>query len=163
MKFGIRYSNTFIMNLCMIALAVLMTIYSWAVTTHGVTGIVGYIPFVWLFLGFTRFAIYRKYLWLSITGKAALILTDEFISDEANGLKYFWKDITGLREENAYLYLSLKDPYAYLSQIKNPLKRVIIRMMGAAVRINVDVVNVDVSVLIELIENHLHNDVNINN
>src|SRR5258708_7761657 len=122
MEFKTRISNTFIMNMFMIALALLM-----AYCTFFHRGfryeIFNYSYVVWLFIAFIRLRNYRRYIYLMLLNKPVLIVNETYIYDLAKNVKYYWKDIESIYEDNAYLYIKLYKPDEYLTAKGKPLKK----------------------------------------
>ena len=153
MEFHTRISGTFVMNMIFILLAFCMAVYS-AVYANLSHSFFRYLYVVWLIIGLTRFMIYRNYFNFVAGRKTILIVNETFIYDLANNIKYNWEDINSVNEDNAYLYINLRNPNEYMAGIKNPLKRLRKRLTGESFRINIDMVNVNPNVLLEILEEY---------
>jgi hypothetical protein len=139
------------MNIILVFFAFFMAAVS-ALYFRNSTNWLHYFFVVWLIVAFARGVNYWKYFILSLRGKPVIIITDRYIADEANQIKYYWNDILGLTEQNLYLYIKLRDPNTYLKKVRNPLRRFLIGVSGPQFRLNLDLVKCDPDVLIELIE-----------
>ncbi|BAU54745.1 hypothetical protein [Mucilaginibacter gotjawali] len=56
---------------------------------------------------------YRIFLSVFIN-KPILIVNDEYVYDFVSDIKFYWKDIEGIREEKGYLRITLFDPIKYV-------------------------------------------------
>ena len=153
MEFKVNQSSTFIMNMFLVVLALLMAFYS-RLHTDPSDGIISYAYILWLLIAILRFSTYRKYLYLMIYGKPVLIVNEEYIYDAAQDIKYKWEDITEIKEANAFLYIELDNEKEYLARIKNPLTRLIIVLRGTALRINIDMVKVNPNALLQILDDY---------
>lgn len=64
-----------------------------------------------------------KYLYYAVTKKPMLTVTDVYIFDHFNGLKYCWADIDFIDPYDDYLSLNLYDPRKYIRSSRNKLTR----------------------------------------
>ena len=157
MEFKTRMSNTFIMNLFMIALALLMASFS-LFNQSPQNGIINYIYILWLFIAYVRLRIYLKYINLMIFRRPVLIVNETCIHDLAKKIKYYWKDIDTVHEDNAYLYIKVYKPAEYLSKIGGPLKRFIKGLVSNPFNtpfiININMVDVNPDLLLTVLDNY---------
>ena len=151
MEFDVRQSGAFVFNILLVIVAGFMTVFS-LVFFWNTTGFIHYFFILWLIVALARrIHNYFHYFVLAINKKPALTINEVYMSDEANRIKYYWEDIVGLSEENLYLYISVKDPDAYLKNISSPVRRFFVSASGPEFRINLDVIKCDANVLIDLI------------
>jgi hypothetical protein len=172
MEFKTRTSSTFIMNMILIALALGMAIFSFFYTGFRY-GIFKYSYILWLFIGYIRLRTYSRYIYLILSNKPALIVNESYIYDLANEIKYYWKDIDEINEDNAYLYIKLYNPAAYLSKTGRPVKRFMNGLISNPYKtpfvINADMVDVHLGALLEILDdysikaNETENSLTINN
>src|SRR5271165_4951501 len=109
MEIKTRMSSTFIMNMFLITLALLMAVFSFFHRSPKY-GIINYIYILWLFIAFVRVRVYLKYIYLMIFGLPVLIVNETCIHDLAKKIKYYWKDIEAVYDDNASLYIKLYKP-----------------------------------------------------
>jgi len=122
MEFKIRYSNTFVMNIILMILAVFMAGLDFFFPVFK-DGRLHYQYVAWLLLFLIRFIQYRKYLFIGFTNKPVLIINEIHINDLARNTKYYWCDVREVYEKNRCLRIILYNPADYLSSFHNPIKR----------------------------------------
>ncbi len=157
-EFKIRISNRLIMNVCLIILGSIMAVWSFFAFQH-YAGVLRYVFIPWAIIALMRFSNYGKYLYTAVKGSPALIINENYIYDVVNNIKYNWKDIEEVYEENSYLYIDLCNPGNYAANISNPIKKMQITAglgdnVATPFKINIDVVNVDRTVLLELLDKY---------
>jgi hypothetical protein len=153
MEFEIRQSGIFIMNMFLIIMAVFMAVFSFFYQGFRFS-IYHYSFILWLVLGLARLFLYWKYIPLILSKKTALIVNESFIYDLADGIKYNWKDIRSVEEENAYLYIKLNNSDEYLANIQNPLKRFFKSIISEPFKINIDMIKINANVLLEILDDY---------
>ncbi|MDB4923838.1 STM3941 family protein [Mucilaginibacter sp.] len=158
MEFKIRYSNTFVMNMSLIIIALLMASWDFISPTFQ-HGFLHYKYILWLVLALVRFLHYRKYIYLGLANKPVLIVNETYIYDLTKNIKYYWEDIKEVYERNAYLYINLYKPDDYLDNFHNPIKKLIAKNIIAAkdrtpYNINIDLINVNPNVFLEILDDY---------
>jgi len=158
MEFKIRYSNTFVMNIILMILALFMTGLDFFFPVFK-EGFLHYQYGAWLLLFLTSFIQYRKYLFIGLTDKPVLIINEVYINDLARNTKYYWCDIREVYEKNGYLRIILYNPTNYLSSFHNAIKRFWAKHLVNSKKrtpyiINIDVVDVNPNVLLELLDDY---------
>jgi hypothetical protein len=157
MEFKVRISNTFMMNMFMIVLALGMAIFSFFYIRFEYE-IFNYSYILWLTIAVVRLMNYRRYIYLILYNKPVLIANENYIYDVAKKIKYYWIDISEIYEDNAYLYIKLFKSIDYLSKIGGPVKRfatgVISNAHGTPFVINIDLVDVNANVFLEILDNY---------
>jgi len=86
MEFKPRVSNTFIMNMFMIALALLMAFYTFF---HRFSRyeIFNYSYLAWLLIAYIRLRNYWRYIYLMLLNKPVLIVNETYIYELAKNVK----------------------------------------------------------------------------
>jgi hypothetical protein len=158
MEFKIRVSNSFVMNMCLVILASMMAIWSFFALRSN-QGVLHYFFILWAVIALVRFSNYSRCLYIAVKGDPALVVNTSYIYDVVNNIKYYWKDVEELYDENSYLYINLHNPGNYAENISDPLRKMIItwRLSENATtpfKINIDVVNVNNDVLLEILDNY---------
>ncbi|MES2112914.1 MAG: STM3941 family protein [Bacteroidota bacterium] len=159
MEFKARASNTFLMNMFLIAFALLMAASDFAQPPKP-DGFWHYRYIGWLLISMARLFVYWKYLYILLTGKLVLSVNEVSVQDLVKNIKYNWNDIKEIYDENGYLYLKMYMPADYVRYIKNPIKR--LRAMKSDInlsnqtpfKINMDMVNVNPNVLLQLLDDY---------
>jgi hypothetical protein len=147
------------MNMFMIALALLMAVFSYFYPHFKVKAF-HYSFILWLVIAFIRWSIYRKYAYLIFNNKPALSVNENFIYDFARDIKYDWDDIDEIYEDNGYLVIKLSRPIEYLARIKNPVQRFIKRIFSGndaswlEYTINIDMVKVNPDALLRILNDY---------
>jgi hypothetical protein len=107
-----------------------------------------------------RLLFYRRYIYLLVNEKSAVVVTQNYIYDVAKDIKYYRDQVETLYEENGYLCLKLYDPVFYLSKIGDPIWRFIINFTYAPNRrktpykIDLDLIKISEDELAEIIDDY---------
>jgi len=158
MEFKARASNTFLMNMFLIAFALLMATGDF-VRPPRPDGFWHYRYIGWLLIALTRFIACRKYLYFILTGKLVLVVNETFVHDLISNIKYNWTDIEEIYDKNAYLYIKLYHPTDYVKYIRNPFKKLWAKNVVKSAdktpfKINMDIVNVNPNVLLQVLDEY---------
>ena len=153
MEFKTKLSNVFVMNMIMIILALCMSAFSFFYTGFRYP-IFHYSCILWLVIAFIRLKAYIKYIQLRFYQKPVLIVNENYIYDLAKEIKYYWKDIKEIYDDNGYLYINLYEPEDYLNNIKGPFNRFMAGFRKTPFTINVDMVYVNQSVLLDILDDY---------
>jgi hypothetical protein len=157
MEFKTRISSTFIMNMFLIALALGMAVISFFYASFRYP-FFHYSYLIWLIIAYVRFRTYRRYIYLILNNKPVLIINESYVYDGAKKIKYYWKDIEEVYDDNAYLYLKLHNPEEYLNKLGNPANRFTSEVFSNVHKtpfvINTDMVNVNANVFLEILNNY---------
>jgi len=92
--------------------------------------------------------------------RPALITTEDYIYDVVADIKYSRQDIEEIYEKNAYLYITLNAPMAYLNKIGDPVKRLIANIdyepdsKETSYKINLDLIDIDQDTLWEILDDY---------
>ena|ERR1700761_7788254 len=158
MEFEVRYGNVFVMNLLLIGLAIVMAFLSFFGSFSGY-GLLKYFCALWMLIAFVRYLSYRRYISLRYRHKPVLTVNEIFIYDAVKNIKYYWKDIEEVYENNLYLYIKLNNPASYIQYISNPYrkfmaKRAVKSQGETPFTINMDMIKVNPNVLLETLDEY---------
>ncbi len=158
MEFEVRYGNVFVMNLLLIGLAIVMAFLSFFGSLSG-HGLLKFFCALWMLIAFVRYLSYRQYISLRYRHKPVLTVNEIFIYDAAKNIKYYWKDIEEVYENNLYLYIKLNNPADYIQYISNPYRKFIAKQAVKSGRetpyvINMDMIKVNPNVLLEMLDEY---------
>src|ERR1700722_6731027 len=91
-----------------------------------------------------RLLFYSKYIYLFLTKKPALVITESYIYDAVKDIKFYRDEIDTLYDDNGYLWLKLIEPK---HSTENEGDK------ATLFKINLDLIEIDVDKLTEIIDN----------
>jgi hypothetical protein len=114
---------------------------------------------LWLFV-VIRLMFYRRYIYLYLSKKPALVTSEKFIYDVVKRIKYDRIDIETTYADNGYLYIQLHDPAVYLKKIGDPAWRLMINFLHEPnsekkpFKIDLDLIKIGDDEVTEIIESY---------
>ena len=161
MEFKARTSSKFIMNMFLIVIAFGMTLFCFFYTEFKYE-IFKYCWIVWFLIGFARLLVYRKFIGLVFNRNLILAVNEHYIEDIAAGIKYYWKDIDEVYEDNLRLYIKLFDQALYIDKMGNFTMRLfsgftfrsILTTHNTPFVINIDLVDVSTNALLQILDDY---------
>lgn len=154
MEFKARAGNTFVMNVCLIVLSLLMAVFCFLKFKEG---LLEYLALAWVVIAFVRTRTYAKYFYLYLKNKPVFAVTENHIEDFANGIKYYWCDIQEIYNENAYLYIKLNNPTDYINKIR-PVNRFFLEAVSNTYNtpfiVNMDMIKVSETALLGILDEY---------
>jgi hypothetical protein len=149
------------MNLFLIALAFAMAIFCFFYRSFKYD-FYRYSWIIWLVVGLFRLMFYRKYLQFIISDKPILIVNEFYIEDLAQEIRYHWKDIDQVYEDNGTLFIKLYNNVDYAAKMGGLTKKIfsgfisrsILMTNGTPFVINIDAVNVNPNALLQILDDY---------